>query len=469
MSMLPEEFVKNMKTLLGEERFRLLDESFSDEPVQALRINPLKKASGDAADIRSLLNLEKTPFEESGYYFEADKTPGRRPFHDAGVYYIQDPGAMIPGAVLTQCGLFKKLNDSKGGLKVIDLCASPGGKSTQIAQAMAGKGLLVSNEINRSRADVLAGNIERMGITNAVVLNETTEKLADRFEGYFDAVVVDAPCSGEGMFRKDPEAIAQWSTENVKTCAERQKDILENAYRMLKPGGILLYSTCTFEKEENEDRVIFLMSSHPDMKLEDISYIKEKASGCLDGEAPCENAVRLMPPGFKGEGQFSALLSKDGDSENAFPFGGFEMCSKIKDMKPLESFLKETLTDAAADKILKAKDRFRLFGDNLYIMPEDTPSLSGLKVLRCGLCIGTFKKDRFEPAHALALVLGKEDVKLFADKDEDTAETYVRGMTLEGEGSGWCLVGVCGYSLGWGKASGGRIKNHYPKGLRIIG
>ena len=466
--MLPEEFTKNMKELLGDERFHLLEQSYSDEPVQALRINPLKKKTGDAADIRMLFNLEKIPFEESGYYFDPSCTPGRRPFHDAGVYYIQDPGAMVPGAVLTQCEFFKRLNESSG-LKVIDLCASPGGKSTQIAQAMAGKGLLVSNEINRSRADVLACNIERMGITNAIVLNETTDKLAERFEGYFDAVIVDAPCSGEGMFRKDPEAVKQWSTENVAICADRQKSILENAYRMLKAGGILVYSTCTFEKIENEDRVDDLMASHPDMKLEDISYIREKAEGSAEGFAPCENSLRLMPPGFKGEGQFSALLSKEGDSQNAFPFGGFENASKIKDMKVLETFLRDTLTDDAAAKILDAKDRFRLFGDNLYIMPEDTPSLSGLKVLRCGLCIGTFKKDRFEPAHALALVLGKEDVKLFIDTDEDTAETYVKGMTLEGEGNGWCLVGVCGYSLGWGKASGGRIKNHYPKGLRIVG
>ena len=466
---LPEEFIKNMKELLGEEKYLLLENSYSEESVQALRINPLKKHSEDAADVKTLFCLERIPFEESGYYFDSEKTPGRRPFHDAGVYYIQDPGAMVPGAVLTGSDLFRKLNVCENGLKVIDLCASPGGKSTQIAGAMAGKGLLVSNEINRSRAEVLAGNIERMGIANAIVLNETTDKLADRFEGYFDAVVVDAPCSGEGMFRKDPEAIAQWSTENVAVCVQRQKEILENAYRMLKPGGILLYSTCTFEKSENENRVIDLILSHPDMKLEDISYIKESAVGSADGVAPCEKAVRLMPPGFKGEGQFSALMSKEGDSENAFPFGGFENCSKIKDLKPLEIFLKETLTAEAAKKILDAKERFRLFGDNLYIMPEDTPSLSGLKVLRCGLCIGTFKKDRFEPAHALALILGKDDVKLFIDTDEDTAESYVRGMTLEGEGSGWCLVGVCGYSLGWGKASGGRVKNHYPKGLRIVG
>ena len=329
--MLPEEFKNNMKNLLGDELFHLFEESYSEEAVQALRINPLKKHGDGAADISSLMNLEQIPYEESGFYFDQEKTPGRRPFHDAGVYYIQDPGAMLPGSILTQNDFFKRLNGSDKGLKVIDLCASPGGKSTQIAQAMAGKGILFSNEINRSRAEVLSGNIERMGITNAVVLNETTDKLAERFEGYFDAVVVDAPCSGEGMFRKDPGAIAEWSPESVAICAERQEGILENAYRMLRPGGVLLYSTCTFEKEENEDRVEALISTHPDMSLSDISYIKEKVSGCMDGYGSCEKAIRLMPMYFKGEGQFAALMSKAGDSESALPFGGLESASSIKE------------------------------------------------------------------------------------------------------------------------------------------
>ena len=467
--MLPEVFKQNMIKLLGDERFHLLESSYSEEPVQALRINSLKKRSEDAADIKALMELDRIPYEKSGYYFDPKHAPGRRPFHDAGVYYIQDPGAMVPGAVLTGSEFFKEMSAAEKGMKIIDLCASPGGKSTQIAQAMEGKGILVSNEINRARADVLSCNIERMGISNAIVLNETTDKLAERFEGYFDAVIVDAPCSGEGMFRKDPEAIKQWTPESVDICAQRQEGILENAFKMLRPGGVLVYSTCTFEKEENEDRVETLISAHPEMKLEDISYLKENAEGSEDGLAPFEKSVRLMPGSFKGEGQFAALLSKEGDSESAFPFGGFEMSSKIKDMKALETFLSATLKEETARKIMDAKDRFRLFGDNLYIMPDDTPSLSGLKVLRCGLCIGTFKKDRFEPAHALALFLGKEDVNLFIDTDEDTAESFVRGMTLEGEGSGWCLVGACGYSIGWGKASGGRIKNHYPKGLRIQG
>ena len=469
MQVLPESFKQNMKDLLGDEKFHLFESSFSEEPVSALRINPLKKKTENSADIFTIMELEQIPYEKNGYYFKAEHTPGRRPFHDAGVYYIQDPGAMVPGAILTQSEFFCKMNETGKGMKIIDLCASPGGKSTQIAQAMAGKGILFTNEINKARADVLSSNIERMGIENAIVLNESTDKLAERFEGYFDAVIVDAPCSGEGMFRKDPGAIAEWTPESVNVCAERQAQILENAFRMLRPGGALVYSTCTFEKEENEDRVQALISAHPEMNLEDISYIKDKAAGCDDGLAPLEKSIRLMPGSFKGEGQYAALLSKGGDSESALPFGGFEMSSKIKDMKALEVFLKAVLKESAMRRILDAKDRFRLFGDNLYIMPEDTPSLSGLKVLRCGLCIGTFKKDRFEPGHALALTLGKEDVNLFIDTDENTAESFVRGMTLEGEGSGWCLVGACGYSLGWGKASGGKVKNHYPKGLRIQG
>ena len=469
MQVLPESFKQNMKDLLGDEKFHLFESSFSEEPVSALRINPLKKKTENSADIFTIMELEQIPYEKNGYYFKAEHTPGRRPFHDAGVYYIQDPGAMVPGAILTQSEFFCKMNETGKGMKIIDLCASPGGKSTQIAQAMAGKGILFTNEINKARADVLSSNIERMGIENAIVLNESTDKLAERFEGYFDAVIVDAPCSGEGMFRKDPGAIAEWTPESVNVCAERQAQILENAFRMLRPGGALVYSTCTFEKEENEDRVQALISAHPEMNLEDISYIKDKAPGCADGLAPLEKSIRLMPGSFKGEGQYAALLSKEGDSESALPFGGFEMSSKIKDMKALEVFLKAVLKESAMRRILDAKDRFRLFGDNLYIMPEDTPSLSGLKVLRCGLCIGNFKKDRFEPGHALALTLGKEDVNLFIDTDENTAESFVRGMTLEGEGSGWCLVGACGYSLGWGKASGGKVKNHYPKGLRIQG
>ncbi len=465
---LPDGFKENMKKLLSEEEYELLESSYSDESVSSLRMNPLKKTGNSHEDLNALFSLEKIPYEETGYYFAKEDNPGRSPYHNAGAYYIQDPGAMVPGALL-KYHLKKTFGEEIPDLRILDLCASPGGKSTQIAMSIAGNGILFSNEINRTRAEVLSENIERCGIANTLVLNETSASLSERFAGFFDAIIADAPCSGEGMFRKDPEAVKQWSAENVETCVERQKEILENAYIMLKPGGALVYSTCTFERSENEDRVLELINIHPDMRVANIDEFKKSVPGSSDGLEGCAEAMRMWPMHFKGEGQFAVLLIKDGEGERSIPFGGYESASALKLKKPLEEFLKNTLKGDTASMILDCKDRFRLFGDNLYIMPADTPSLSGLKVLRCGLHLGSFKKDRFEPSHAFALFLGEGDVINSVRVNETDAENYVKGMTLEGEGNGWCLVSLGGYSLGWGKASGGRIKNHYPKGLRVPG
>lgn len=461
--MLPEEFKKNMISLMGEDEYGLLEKSYLDENVRSLRLNPLKDHPVESADLVSLFKLEKMPDPLCGFYFGSSVFPGRSPFHDAGAYYIQDPGAMIPAALLIESCHF----DAGRKMRILDLCASPGGKSTQIAAAMKGEGLLVCNEINRSRAEILSGNIERMGIVNAIVTNESPERLAGYFEGYFDAVIVDAPCSGEGMFRKDPGAVSEWSPENVSLCTERQKQILENAYIMLRPGGALVYSTCTFERGENEDMITSFVSEHPDMKPEDTSFLKNRIPGLKDGLSGLPDAVRVWPMYFRGEGQFASLLVKDGESEGGISLKGYELPSVIKDKKSLVSFLKDSLKDKTADRILASEKRFKLFGDNLYIMPDNAPNISGLKVLRNGLHLGTFKKDRFEPSHALALTLSEGDVRTFVRVGENKAEEYVHGMTLEGEGNGWCLVSAEGYSLGWGKASGGRIKNHYPKGLRV--
>ena len=461
--MLPEGFLNGIRKLIGEEETSLLDKACEMDPVGALRINPLKKRGPGSADLTDILKLEKLPYEEDGYLFDPECSPGRRPYHDAGAYYIQDPGAMIPGALLRGSGILRE------GMKILDLCASPGGKSTQIASAMSGKGILFSNEIVKSRCGVLSSNIERMGIANAVVLNETPERLAERFAGYFDIVIVDAPCSGEGMFRKNSVAVSEWSPDNVVMCAERQSNILENAYVCLKAGGHLLYSTCTFEKAENEDRVSQLIADHPDMKLLSTDRLKKTAEGLRDGLGEMHDAIRVWPMYFKGEGHFAALLEKEGEQAQILPPGGYEPSSVIRAGKALEEFLEVTMTEEAASKIISAKNRYRLFGDNLFIMPEETPSLSGLKVARCGLHIGTFRKDRFEPAHALALALGEDDVLLSERTTEEEAESFVKGMTLSGDGKGWCLISVCGYSVGWGKASGGIIKNHYPRGLRIQG
>ena len=467
MTELSAEFEKNMKDLIGEEEFLLLKASYSEEPVSALRINLLKKVPEDAADLGEIFGLEKLSFSDNGFLYSPETCPGRRPFHDAGAYYIQDPSAMIPGLLLTEL-LDERYGEEKD-LKILDLCAAPGGKTTRIAEWMKGRGILFSNEINRGRAEILSSNVERMGIDNAIVLNESPRMLSERFAGYFDAVIVDAPCSGEGMFRKDPGAVEEWSPENVRLCAERQEEILEHAYLMLRPGGIMVYSTCTFERCENEDRILALLSGHPDMNLIDAGDIKAKIPGASDGLEGCTGAVRLWPMHFNGEGHFAAALAKSGDAERTLPFGGFEPSSSVKDKKALSVFCADSLSESAAAYILGASDRYKMFGDTLSIMPYETPSLKGLRVVRCGLKAGVFKKDRFEPDHALALFLSEDDVKNFRRVTEDEGESFVKGMTLDGEGKGWCLVSVCGYSLGWGKAAGGRIKNHYPRGLRIPG
>ena len=282
--MLPEEFLNGIREMIGKEETLLLEQACDEESVKALRLNPLKKAADDMTDLHKEMKLEKLSYEEDGYIYDPECVPGRRPFHDAGAYYIQDPGAMIPGALLKCSGYLKE------GMKVLDLCASPGGKSTQIASAMAGKGILFSNEIVKNRCNVLSANIERMGITNAVVLNETHVRLSESFAGYFDFVFVDAPCSGEGLFRKNSDAVLQWSSENVRLCAERQESILEDAYKCLKSGGYMVYSTCTFERSENEDRVSGLAESHSDMKILDTGFFKKTAEGLKDGFDPCHDA-----------------------------------------------------------------------------------------------------------------------------------------------------------------------------------
>lgn len=452
-----------MKLLLGEGGYALLESSYEKENVRGLRLNTLKRIAEDSDNLIEHFNLRHIPFTESGYYFDEKDFPGRSPYHDAGAYYIQDPGAMVPARVLEEYEFF--FPERK--MKILDLCAAPGGKSTQIAAAMKGQGILICNEINRSRADVLSQNIERMGITNAIVTNETPERLSEYFESFFDEVIVDAPCSGEGMFRKDPEAVNEWSEESVEKCAKRQREILDSAYKMLRPGGVIVYSTCTFEKCENEDIISDFTCRYPDMKQADTGRMKEKFPGVRDGLPPCENAFRMWPMYFEGEGQFASLLKKDGDLEGALPLNGYERPSKIKDKKALDIFLKESLSVEASEHIIKSECRYKLNGDNLYIFPKGAPDMSGLKLLRNGLHVGAFKKDRFEPSHALSHVLSEGDVKNTVRLSEEQAEEYLHGMTLEGDGNGWCLITVGGYSLGWGKVSSGRIKNHYPKGLRL--
>ena len=338
------------------------------------------------------------------------------------------------------------LLDPQPGERICDLCAAPGGKTTQIAGRMAGEGFLLCNEWSPKRAKILSRNVERMGIANALVTNEHPEKLAQRLEGFFDRVLIDAPCSGEGMFRKEEAAVTDWSVETVQMCARRQAEILHSGAALVRPGGRLVYSTCTFAPEEDELAVAAFLERHPEFQPEPV-------------EAPWFQSVenggyRMWPHKLLGEGHFAAVLRKKGDSE-ACSSG----CAGEKIPKEWNDFAKELGITLPAGKLLR-------FGQSIFWAPEALPDLRGLKVLRPGLELGTVKKDRFEPAHALALWL--KDCKNSQDLSVGSRELdgYLGGDVVPSTVRGWCLVTVDGVSLGWGKGDGRVLKNHYPKGLR---
>lgn len=457
--MLPKEFCNRMQGLLGEE-FPAFELSFEDEPYKALRINTEKISVDDFLRI-SPFALRRVPWTENGFYYEAGEQPGRHPFHEAGLYYIQEPSAMAPAVFM----------EVKPGERILDLCAAPGGKTTQLAAGMGGEGILISNEIHPARAKILSENVERMGFHNTVVTNETPGRLAENFEEYFDRILVDAPCSGEGMFRKNEEAVEEWSPENVRLCSERQDEILNAAAKMLRPGGRLVYSTCTFAPEEDEGSVSRFLCRHPEFSIHSIKKPEGFVSGRPDWVAHpaprLEDTLRLMPHKIAGEGHYLAVLKKEGEQDISplcSAAGGEEKGLPEREYRDFTLFCEENLRE------FPFRGTYLRFGEQLYLGPAGMPALKGLKVLRPGLHLGTFKKNRFEPSHALALALSKAHVRRYIDLSAVSGEAarYLSGQTLtyeDGE-KGWCLVCVDGYSLGWGKAAGGIVKNHYPKGLR---
>lgn len=539
---LPNDFVKKMKNLLGEE-WEAFWESYENDRYQALRFNPLKEGiqEEDYEQLLRTLNIEETEpvlWTETGFYYGQEAHPGKHAYHEAGVYYIQEPSAMAPAAMLPV----------QPGMRVLDLCAAPGGKSTQIAGKLLQEGLLVSNEIHPARCKILSQNMERLGVRNVIVTNEDSKTLADHFPCFFHGIMVDAPCSGEGMFRKNPEAMQEWSLDQVAICADRQLEILGNAANMLVKGGVMAYSTCTFSPEENEQVIAAFLEEHPDFYIEEINAPwfspgnsqwskpqplggaeegKSQAMGTGESDKPqtaeasgeIEKTFRLWPHKLHGEGHFLAILRKKGtlELENSLQQVGAEEANQAKvaslakedrskgkkakkNKKPalekdqlaqLQEFADTVLSEEMAQWILQGE--LTMFGENLYRLPAEAPSLRGIKVLRSGLQVGTFKKNRFEPAHALAMTLGTKDVKLAVSVSEEKANAYLRGESLmveEGEvvseevvsqgkecqnagrsgknaaSKGWCLVCVDGFSMGWGKMNGVQIKNHYPKGLR---
>ena len=428
--MLPEAFLERIKIQLGEEYGAFL-ESLERPRAVALRFNPLK---GERPELPFV--MDPVPWEPEGFYYDPESRPGLHVYHEAGVYYLQEASAMAPVTLL----------DPQPGENVCDLCAAPGGKTTQIAGRMMGEGFLLCNEINPKRAKILSRNMERMGVANALVTNEHPERLAQKYPGFFDRVLVDAPCSGEGMFRKEEAAVTDWSQETVEMCARRQAEILHSAARLVRPGGRLVYSTCTFAPEEDELAVEAFLKEHPEFTPEEM-----EAPWFDKGE---KGSFRMWPHKLLGEGHFAAVFRKENGETTEIPSVKGE-----KLPKQWEAFAKELAIRLPAGKAVT-------FGQNLFWVPEEMPDISRMKVLRPGLELGTVKKDRFEPAHALALWLKAcRNTESFASGSGEI-KAYIHGEVVPSEKKGWCLVCADGYSIGWGKGDGRVLKNHYPKGLR---
>ncbi|MBW5445116.1 RNA methyltransferase [Cohnella sp. CFH 77786] len=459
MPVLPPDFVRNMTRLLGGETDRFL-RSYDEPRSYGLRLNRLKLDERHSLipALTGLFGLRPVPWCPDGYFYEASARPGRHIYHAAGLYYIQEPSAMIAAELL----------DPVPGETVLDLAAAPGGKTTQLAAKLRGEGLLVANEIHPARAKILSENVERLGIPNAIVTQAAPQELSARYPETFDRVLLDAPCSGEGMFRKDPEAIAEWSEEAVETCAQRQRDILPHAAAMLKPGGTLVYSTCTFNTLENEETVADFLQRFPEFRL-----LREE---------------RMWPHLGQGEGHYAALLRKDDVSQEqgrrpagmpARREGGKPR--KGKGAEPPEASALSSYVAFAQESLpgfrLPPHGQPLVFGDALFWLPVPpgsavTPaSLRGLKVPRPGLHLGDIRSGgRFEPNHSLAMAIPAEAARFAADFPAGSAEAaaYWHGESLPAPpgAKGWGLAAVDGFPLGWVKASDGQCKNRLPKGLR---
>ena len=431
---LKKDFIEKYTRLLAAEAPAFF-ETFEKEPVSAFRTNPLKEAQQDFMD--------KIPNMPWSYY---GKVSGKSPEHVTGLVYSQEPAAQIVGQVASP----------QKGLKVLDLAAAPGGKSTHLLSYLENTGLLVSNEISSKRAKILVENVERFGARNVVVTNESAERLAKVFSAYFDMIVLDAPCSGEGMFRKDPAAIDYWDASYPAQCAQLQREILASAMDMLAPAGQLIYSTCTWSPEENEEIVSWLLENY-DLELVPI----DKINGMVDGIGYPETA-RMYPQHFKGEGQFVAKFRSLAESSR-------------KTIKPRKTNLNREQSqlwqDFCKENLQTSFDGFlQVFGDQLYLLPHGLPDLSTLRIARNGLHLGTFKKKRFEPSFALGLTLTSNEVVRRVEISEADFIQYAAGNTVSVPldlPNGWYQVAIKGNGLGFAKVVSGVLKNNFPKGLRF--
>ncbi|MBQ7573157.1 MAG: RsmF rRNA methyltransferase first C-terminal domain-containing protein [Clostridia bacterium] len=443
---LPKDFIDRMSDMLGDEMPDFLD-AMDKTPINTgLRINTLKDGARESV-LSELSSYSPVPWCDDGYYISKSELSGTHPYHMGGLIYFQEPSAMS-----TVCAL--PIN--KGDF-VLDLCAAPGGKATQVAGRLCGSGFLVANEIVKKRADILSDNIKRLGIKNAVVTNESPKNLENKFPHFFNKIIVDAPCSGEGMFRKEPQAVDCWSVEHTLSCADRQRHILDSAMSMLRGGGYLVYSTCTFSPDENEKIVDYVLDTYKNIELCDIKSLTALSNGIIKC-SKYENITytkRIFPHKQNGEGHFVALFHNTDAKEDR----------NIKTAKANNNALYREFENKFLNTHLDGT--FVTFGDNLYLMSENI-DLNKLKVVSPGLYLGTLKKNRFEPSYALALALKKEDFKNTLDCSLDMINAYFKGETLKCGHNGWTALLYNGYPMGFGKASGGVLKNHYPKWLRLM-
>lgn len=455
---LPEEFINKYQHLLGDQAADFL--AALDQPSQSgFRANPLKNGEPTATIAKG---SGKIPYVPAGYYGSVD---GKSLDHVAGWIYSQEPSAMFVGEVVAP----------KAGERVLDLCAAPGGKTTHLVAQMNNEGLLVANEIFPKRAKILAENLERWGAKNTVVTSENPADLEKQFPQSFDRILVDAPCSGEGMFRKEPAGIEYWTPDYPAECANRQQKILASAMKMLKPGGTLVYSTCTFAPEEDEQVIAWLLQEYPFLELVPIKKAAGMDSGrpeWADGNPDLSRTVRLFPHHLRGEGHFIAKLVDTQPMEpTSHKRSKKKKRSKQTVVKPTKEQVK--LFDEFVSTVFPNyhAQQLILFGDQLYDLPLEEDKLAGLSVLRPGLHLGTFKKNRFEPALAWAVASLPSEAQRVIALSADQWRQYVHGDVINYEGealpNGWYLLVCEGHTVGFGKLVGTTIKNFYPKGLRF--
>jgi NOL1/NOP2/sun family putative RNA methylase len=472
---LPQAFVNKMKDLLADQ-FPAFMDSYAEQRFYGLRVNTLK-ATVDQFMAISPFDLETIPWVREGFYYEDGVRPGKHPYYNTGLYYIQEPSAMAPVEFL----------DIQPGDKVLDLCAAPGGKSTQIAVKLCHTGVLVVNDNHNDRIKALVKNLELFGVRNAVVLNELPHRLTSIFKGYFDKILVDAPCSGEGMFRKEEEMAKQWDIHSPNKYADMQREILKQAAQMLVPGGKIVYSTCTFSPEENECIIAEFIQTHADFSVVPIAAAELGFSSgrpdwvqeaCANKEISDEaikavkGTARLWPHLIKGEGHFIAVLERRKMAIEDMNEKGASTAAS-QDLSLWSQFMQDHLNKEISGLEV-------MYGEYLYLMPPGVPSLDGIKVVRPGWFIGAIRKNRFEPAHALAMGLLQKDAvrTLQLDMNSNEAIRYLKGETLiieehrihrrpsEAACKGWCLVCIDAFPVGWAKWQDGMLKNEYPAGWR---